>query len=147
MNAVLSKKRLSVSKTPGHTKHFQTIYATPQPNVGKSSLMNAVLGKKRLSVSKTPGHTKHFQTIYATPQRDENWSPRDICDAWAKKRGYLTAKAARLDTYRAANSLLRMALDGKICLWLRPPGFTEQKGTYNMLVAATARLHRTERYL
>ncbi|KAG6465001.1 hypothetical protein O3G_MSEX014874 [Manduca sexta] len=61
------------------------------------------------------------------PENDDTWSPRDICDGWAKKRGYLTAKAARLDTYRAANSLLRMALDGKICVWLRPPGFTEQR--------------------
>ncbi|KAG7306646.1 hypothetical protein JYU34_008063 [Plutella xylostella] len=61
------------------------------------------------------------------PEKDDEWSPRDICDGWAKKRGYLTAKAARLDTYRAANSLLRMALDGKICLWLRPPGYSKEK--------------------
>lgn len=29
MNAVMGKKVVSVSKTPGHTKHFQTIYLTP----------------------------------------------------------------------------------------------------------------------
>ncbi|KPJ15743.1 Guanine nucleotide-binding protein-like 1 [Papilio machaon] len=29
------------------------------------------------------------------PDNDDTWSPRDICDGWAKKRGYLTAKAAR----------------------------------------------------
>lgn len=46
---------------------------------------------------------------------------------WAIKRGFLTAKAGRPDTYRAANNLLRMALDGKICLSLRPPGFTVNK--------------------
>lgn len=51
----------------------------------------------------------------------------DICDGWAKKRGFLTARAARLDSYRAANSILRMALDGKICLCLRPPKFAAQK--------------------
>ncbi|KPJ00417.1 Guanine nucleotide-binding protein-like 1 [Papilio xuthus] len=136
-----------------------TIGCVGQPNVGKSSLMNAIMGRKVVSVSKTPGHTKHFQTIFLTsqvpssahymyplylaerldlpkllrmdhPDNDDTWSPRDICDGWAKKRGYLTAKAARLDTYRAANSLLRMALDGKICLWLRPPGFTEERDKY-----------------
>lgn len=30
MNAVMGKKVVSVSKTPGHTKHFQTIYLTPE---------------------------------------------------------------------------------------------------------------------
>lgn len=62
------------------------------------------------------------------PDNDDTWSAMDICDGWAKKRGYLTAKAARLDSYRAANSILRMALDGKICLCLRPPSYTSKKG-------------------
>lgn len=61
------------------------------------------------------------------PYDDDTWSAMDICDGWAKKRGYVTAKAARLDSYRAANSLLRMALDGKICFCLRPPGFLKKK--------------------
>ncbi|PNF26770.1 hypothetical protein B7P43_G18233 [Cryptotermes secundus] len=29
MNAIMGKKVVSVSRTPGHTKHFQTIYLTP----------------------------------------------------------------------------------------------------------------------
>lgn len=29
MNALKGKKIVSVSKTPGHTKHFQTIFLTP----------------------------------------------------------------------------------------------------------------------
>ena len=28
LNSLLGKKKVSVSKTPGHTKHFQTIYLT-----------------------------------------------------------------------------------------------------------------------
>jgi len=44
--------------------------------------------------------------------------------AWALKRGFLTAKAARPDVYRAANNILRMALEGRLCLCLRPPDFT-----------------------
>jgi hypothetical protein len=47
---------------------------------------------------------------------------------WALKKGFYTARAARTDSYRAANSLLRMALDGKICLCLRPPGYSSEKG-------------------
>lgn len=61
------------------------------------------------------------------PTNDDEWSAMDICDAWAKKRGYFTAKAARLDTYRAANNILRMALDGKICLNLKPPNYFQKK--------------------
>jgi len=47
---------------------------------------------------------------------------------WAAKRGYYTAKAARLDTYRGANHILRLALEGRICLCLYPPGYLLSKG-------------------
>jgi hypothetical protein len=50
--------------------------------------------------------------------------------AWAIKRGFLTAKACRPDIYRAANHILRLALDGRINLSLRPPGFTAAKGIF-----------------
>lgn len=62
---------------------------------------------------------------------DDTWSAMDICDGWAAKRHYFTARAARLDTYRAANSLLRMALEGKISLFIYPPGWTANKGSNN----------------
>ena len=54
--------------------------------------------------------------------------PQHFVLAWAIKRGFLTAKAARPDVYRAANHILRLALDGRINLYLRPPGFTAEKG-------------------
>lgn len=50
------------------------------------------------------------------------------CLAWAERRGYKTAKAARNDVYRAANSLLRLAIDGRLCLCLRPPGYSCLRG-------------------
>lgn len=62
------------------------------------------------------------------PEGDDTWSAMDICDGWAKKRGFYTAKAARLDSNRAANGILRMALDGKICLTLKPPHFHAMEG-------------------
>lgn len=64
------------------------------------------------------------------PQKAPEWSPLDICEAWALKRGYLTAKASRPDTYRAANELLRMALDGRLCLGLRPRGFSAELSSW-----------------
>jgi len=48
--------------------------------------------------------------------------------AWAEKRGYKTARAARNDVYRAANSILRLAAEGRLRLCLRPPGYSAQKG-------------------
>ena len=63
------------------------------------------------------------------PEDEEEWSPMDICEAWARKRQFFTAKAARPDTYRAANHLLRVALDGRILLYIRPPGYFKNKGS------------------
>ncbi len=46
-----------------------------------------------------------------------------IVQAWALKRGFLTAKAGRPDVYRAANDILAHAVDGRIVLALTPPGY------------------------
>ncbi|XP_039762912.1 guanine nucleotide-binding protein-like 1 [Pararge aegeria] len=150
MNAIMGKKVVSVSRTPGHTKHFQTIFLTPQvrlcdcPGLVFPSKVprpiQILMGSYPIAQLREPYTTIRYLAerlnlpqllrMMSNPENDDTWSPRDICDGWAKKRGYLTAKAARLDTYRAANSILRMALDGRICLWLRPPGYTDQREVY-----------------
>ncbi|CAH4033027.1 unnamed protein product [Pieris brassicae] len=146
MNAIMGKKVVSVSRTPGHTKHFQTIFLTPQirlcdcpglvfPSKVPRSIQ-ILMGSYPIAQLREPYTTVRYLAERLElprllridhPENDDSWSPRDVCDGWAKKRGYLTAKAARLDTYRAANALLRMALDGKICLWLPPPGFADDR--------------------
>ena len=45
--------------------------------------------------------------------------------AWALQRGYLTAKASRPDIYRAANSILRLAVTGKLNIFTIPLGYAE----------------------
>lgn len=146
INALMGKKVVSVSRTPGHTKHFQTIYLTPQvrlcdcPGLVFPSKVprpiQILMGSYPIAQLREPYTTIRYIAERLDlpkllridhPENDDTWSPRDVCDGWAKKRGFLTAKAGRLDTYRAANSLLRMALDGKICLWIRPPGFADNK--------------------
>ncbi|GJQ68163.1 hypothetical protein Trydic_g16818 [Trypoxylus dichotomus] len=146
LNAIKGKKVVSVSKTPGHTKHFQTIYLTnnvrlcdcpglifpskvPKPlQVLMGSFPIAQLKEPFTSIQYLAERLDLVKILRIDhPEGDDEWSAMDICDGWAKKRGYLTAKAARLDSYRAANSLLRMALDGKICLSLMPPGYVERK--------------------
>jgi len=61
------------------------------------------------------------------PEGEATWSAFDIADGWASKRGYLTAKTARLDSYRGANHILRMTLEGRICICLKPPGYSTAK--------------------
>ena len=92
--------------------------------------------------------------------------------AWAEKRKFFTARAARTDCYRAgihmyfvagvctkmrqflhdtrqgtsidalslslsgpANNILRMAVDGRVCMYFRPPGYSTEKGIYMLAVA------------
>ncbi|CAH1169968.1 unnamed protein product [Phaedon cochleariae] len=146
MNAMMGKKVVSVSRTPGHTKHFQTIFLTPNVKlcdcpglifpskvqkplqVLMGSFPIAQLSQPFIAVKYLAERLDLVSLLRIEhPDNDDTWSAMDICDGWAKKRGFLTAHAARLDTYRAANSLLRMALDGKICLCLRPPSYAEKK--------------------
>ncbi|XP_056637877.1 guanine nucleotide-binding protein-like 1 [Diorhabda sublineata] len=146
LNALMGKKVVSVSKTPGHTKHFQTIFLTPNVKlcdcpglVFPSKIpkpLQVLMGSFPIAQLRQPYTTIKYiaERIDLVsllkidhPTNDDTWSAMDVCDGWAKKKGFYTAKAARLDSYRAANSLLRMALDGKICLSLRPQGYTERK--------------------
>ncbi|KAF5280525.1 hypothetical protein FQR65_LT00276 [Abscondita terminalis] len=146
INAIMGKKVVSVSRTPGHTKHFQTIFITKNvklcdcPGLVFPSkvpkVMQVLMGCFPIAQLREPFTTVKFLAEHLNlqamlklehPDNDEEWSAMNICEAWAKKRGFYTARAARLDSYRAANSLLRFALDGKICLCLRPPDFSKNK--------------------
>jgi ribosome biogenesis GTPase A len=146
LNSIMGKKVVSVSRTPGHTKHFQTIFLTSTvrlcdcPGLVFPSrtprTLQVLMGSYPIAQLREPYGSVKFLAerldipkllAIKHPEGDEEWSAMDICDAFALKRGFLTAKAARPDTYRAANSILRMALDGKITLSLKPKGFSERK--------------------
>ncbi|XP_031560357.1 guanine nucleotide-binding protein-like 1 isoform X2 [Actinia tenebrosa] len=162
LNGLVGKKVVSTSRTPGHTKHFQTIFLTPtvrlcdSPGLVFPSLIDKQLqilaGLYPVSQVKEPytsiGYLaarwpviQQLQLIHpidnealndeekrhAAGRKDHPWSAWDVCDAWAEQRGYLTAKAGRNDTYRAANSILRLAVEGKIPFYFYPPGFITNK--------------------
>lgn len=146
LNALMGKKVVSVSRTPGHTKHFQTIFLTNTvrlcdcPGLVFPSQtprhLQVLMGSYPIAQLREPYASVKFLAerldlpkllAMKHPEGDEEWSAMDICDAFALKRGFLTAKAARPDTYRAANSILRMALDGKITLSLKPRGYAKKK--------------------
>lgn len=154
INGLVGRKVVSVSRTPGHTRYFQTYFLTPSVKLCDCpGLIFPSLLPKQLQVlagiypiaqiqepytavgylaSRIPVqallHLRHPEA--EDPSAEHPWCAWDICEAWAEKRGYKTAKAARNDVYRAANSLLRLALDGRLTLCFRPPGYSEQKGTW-----------------
>lgn len=149
MNALMGRKVVSVSKTPGHTKHFQTIFltntvrlcdcpglvfptSTPRPfQVLMGSYPIAQLRVPMAAVKYLAERVdlkKLLNLTHPEGNTDNVWSAVNICEAWAIKRGFLTAKAARPDSNRAANSILRMALEGQITLFTVPPNFYEKEG-------------------
>lgn len=143
MNALMGKKIVSVSRTPGHTKHFQTIFLTPNvrlcdcPGLVFPSktprMIQVLLGSYPIAQLREPfASVKYLAERIDLPKllniehpdgKGHDWSAMDVCAAWAIKRCFLTAKTGRPDYYRAANSILRMALDGKLTLTLRPVGY------------------------
>uniref|UniRef100_A0A8C5HGC4 Guanine nucleotide-binding protein-like 1 n=1 Tax=Gouania willdenowi TaxID=441366 RepID=A0A8C5HGC4_GOUWI len=156
INSLVGRKVVSVSRTPGHTKYFQTYYLTPTvklcdcPGLVFPSLVDGPLqilaGIYPVSQLQEPYSSvgylcertpflsvlklKHPSLLDNEPyhgdhgSKDQCWTAWDVCEAWAERRGYKTAKAARNDVYRAANSLLRLAIDGRLCLCLRPTGYS-----------------------
>ncbi|XP_039484492.1 guanine nucleotide-binding protein-like 1 [Drosophila santomea] len=148
INALKGRKVVSVSRTPGHTKHFQTIFLTPLvrlcdcpglvfPSSTPKSLQ-VLLGSFPISQLAVPYRSLKFLGEHLNlpqllrlhlPEDYDEWSAVAISDAWAYKRGFLTAKAARPDRYRAANHILRMCLAGQQLLVLQfyPPGFEERR--------------------
>ncbi|XP_029099410.1 guanine nucleotide-binding protein-like 1 [Monodon monoceros] len=154
INGLVGRKVVSVSRTPGHTRYFQTYFLTPSvklcdcPGLIFPSLLprqlQVLAGVYPIAQIQEPYtavgylasripvqallHLRHPEA--EDPSAEHPWCAWDICEAWAEKRGYKTAKAARNDVYRAANSLLRLALDGRLSLCFQPPGYSEQKGTW-----------------
>ncbi|TKS82271.1 Guanine nucleotide-binding protein-like 1 [Collichthys lucidus] len=156
INSLVGRKVVSVSRTPGHTKYFQTYYLSqtvklcdcpglvfpsrvdkqlqilagiypvsqlqePYSSVGYLCERASILSVLKLKHPDLLENNTHQEN---QGSEELNWTAWDVCEAWAERRGYKTAKAARNDVYRAANSLLRLAIDGRLCLCLRPPGYS-----------------------
>lgn len=154
MNGLCGRKVVSSSKTPGHTKHFQTIFLTPSVRLCDSpGLVFPSLVDKQLQILSGMYPVAQVQEPYTAvgylaqripliqilkvkhPEEDPSpegaanvkWSAWDICDAWATKRGFITHKAARTDVYRSANNILRLTVESRLCMCMRPPGYTSKK--------------------
>lgn len=154
LNAIMGKKVVSVSRTPGHTKYFQTIFITPTVKlcdcpglVFPSKIpkaMQVLMGCFPIAQLREPYSAIMYMAQRLNvpailklqhpddePDSSAKWSAHDVCEAWAIKRGFRTAKAARPDVYRAANHMLRMVLDGRtLCLAFYPEGYVANKSQW-----------------
>lgn len=147
---------MSVSRTPGHTKHFQTIFLTSNVKlcdcpglVFPSKLprtLQVLVGSYPIAHLREPYTAVGYLGTYLklpqllkmehpsgdkpTEGQELEWSAYDICEGWAIKRGFMTKRAARPDVARAANHLLRLALEGRISLYLRPPNYKAEESKW-----------------
>ncbi|KAH6569177.1 hypothetical protein BASA62_005048 [Batrachochytrium salamandrivorans] len=150
INGVMGHKVVSTSKTPGHTKHFQTMHLTkfirlcdcpgivfplkvPKPLQVQEPYSTVTFLAERINIPDILGlQVPADEATHANEMgrfgKLFSWSGWAICEAFALQRGFLTPRAARPDVYRAANMLLRMANDGRLRLIYRPPGFSLANG-------------------
>ncbi|KAI8388626.1 uncharacterized protein BYT42DRAFT_560718 [Radiomyces spectabilis] len=146
INSIMRKTVVSASRTPGHTKHFQTIYLSDNVRLCDSpGLVFPSVLPRALQILSGMYPVAQVQEPYSVVQylaeriplekilslsppdleeaKDYQWSAWAICEAFAEQRGFHTARAARPDVYRAANVILRLANDGRILLSFKPEGF------------------------
>ncbi|ORX89210.1 P-loop containing nucleoside triphosphate hydrolase protein [Basidiobolus meristosporus CBS 931.73] len=146
INGIMGRTVVSTSRTPGHTKHFQTIHLTKNirlcdcPGLVFPSLLPKPLqargilsGMYSIAQVQEPYTAiqylaeripiEYILSLKHPDDEESEWSAWEMCEAFALQRGFLTSRAARPDVYRAANTLLRFANDGRLILSFKPPGF------------------------
>ncbi|KAJ5104507.1 hypothetical protein NUU61_001854 [Penicillium alfredii] len=153
INALLGAKKVSVSATPGKTKHFQTMYLSPEillcdcpglvfPNFATTKaelVVNGVLpidqqreftGPTGLVAQRIP---KHFlENVYGvkinTRPLEEggtgNPTASEVLRAYARARGFSTQGQGQPDESRAARYVLKDYVNGKL-LYCSPPPVPE----------------------
>lgn len=149
INALLGAKKVSVSATPGKTKHFQTLYLSPEimlcdcpglvfPNFATTKaelVVNGVLpidqqreftGPAGLIAQRIP---KHFvEAVYGvkiiTRPIEEGGTgvptANELLRAYARARGFATTGQGQPDESRAARYVLKDYVNGKL-LFCNPP--------------------------
>ncbi|KAL4919427.1 hypothetical protein BDW62DRAFT_39918 [Aspergillus aurantiobrunneus] len=155
INALLGAKKVSVSSTPGKTKHFQTLYLSPEimlcdcpglvfPNFASTKaelVVNGVLpidqqreftGPAGLVAQRIPKY--FFEDVYGvtvnTRPIEEGGTgiptAHDILRAYARARGFATTGQGQPDESRAARYVLKDYVNGKL-LFCHPPPTAEDE--------------------
>ncbi|NXG67650.1 GNL1 protein, partial [Hemiprocne comata] len=135
LNSLIGRGAVSVSRAPGRTRYFQTHFLTPRVSPSPSChalpeappplikpLPQVLAGVYPISQLQEPYSAVGYLAArlplpqllqLRPPSSPAGWTAWDICEAWAEKRGYKTARTARNDVYRAANNLLQLVAEGR----------------------------------
>ncbi|KAL2219861.1 putative ribosome biogenesis GTPase Lsg1 [Thermoascus aurantiacus ATCC 26904] len=154
INALLGAKKVSVSATPGKTKHFQTLYLSPNlllcdcpglvfPNFATTKaelVVNGVLpidqqrefiGPAGLVAQRIPKHfleAVYGLKIHTRPLEDGGTgipTASELLRAYAKARGFATTGQGQPDESRAARYILKDYVNGKLLFCHPPPASGE----------------------
>ncbi|CAG8692878.1 979_t:CDS:2, partial [Acaulospora colombiana] len=159
INALLGEKRVSVSSTPGKTKHFQTIHISPLlvlcdcpglvfPNFATTNgdmVCNGVLpidqlreytGPVALITQRIPKYV--LETIYGIKIKIKSMeeggtgtpTAEELLVAYATARGFTKSGHGNLDESRAARYILKDYVNGKL-LFCHPPPTGISKEEFN----------------
>lgn len=168
INALVGSKKVSVSATPGKTKHFQTLFLSPEvvlcdcpglvfPNFAYSNgelVCNGVLPIDQLREHIPPTslvcqriplfYLEAVYGIHIPIQTRENGgnglypTARELLNAYARARGYMTQGFGSADESRASRYILKDYVNGKL-LYIDPPPFQLEDGTWDMPTLEEAR--------
>lgn len=175
INALVGSKKVSVSSTPGKTKHFQTIFLSPEvllcdcpglvfPNFAYSNgelVCNGVLPIDQLREHIPPVSLVcqripkfYLEAVYGIhipiqSKKDGGNgiypTARELLNAYARARGYMTQGFGSADESRASRYILKDYVNGKL-LYINPPPKKLEDGTYDMPSLLEARDYNKELY-
>ncbi|KAG1678847.1 Large subunit GTPase 1 [Nymphon striatum] len=115
INAIFKEKKVSVSATPGKTKHFQTLFVDDG-----------------LCLCDCPGlHIIENTYSMILPKPQENEDPErppyaeEVLDAYGYLRGFMTQRGLP-DGSRSARKILKDFVTGKLLFCISPPGILQE---------------------
>ncbi|XP_012862606.1 large subunit GTPase 1 homolog [Echinops telfairi] len=150
INTIMGNKKVSVSATPGHTKHFQTLYVEPSlclcdcPGLVMPSFVSTkaeMICNGILPIDQMRDHVppialvcqniprRVFEATYAVaiikPREDEDPhrppTSEELLSAYGSMRGFMTAHG-QPDQPRSARYILKDYVSGKLLHCHPPPG-------------------------
>lgn len=175
INALVGSKMVSVSATPGKTKHFQTIFLTPEvllcdcpglvfPNFAYGSgelVCNGVLPIDQLREHIPPVSLVcqripkfYLEAVYGIhipiQSKDDGGNgiyptARELLNAYARARGYMTQGFGSADESRASRYILKDYVNGKL-LYINPPPQQLEDGTWDIPSVEESREFNKELY-
>lgn len=157
INALLTEKKVSISATPGKTKHFQTIFLSPDvclcdcpglvfPNFVSSRaemIVNGILSIDEMTNHVAPVNLvarlfprNVFEEMYGIMLKRESEAPLDseeLLTAYGLARGYMTPRGMPNQPL-VARFLLKDFVSGKLLHCQAPPGVDQE--TFHKFVVA-----------